>query len=401
MPEPLTARRLETIKPPATGRTEVLDQEQRGLCFRVTANGERSFSLRIKVEGRSRRFPIGPYPEVSLSEARKRASRLRLEALDGRDPIEARKQEKARKLAQASLSEVLQVYSDAHLSKLARGPEVERALRSTLARHLPRPAEAVTKANLQIELDTKTRTAPVQANRLRAYLRHFFGWAEGRGYVQENPAKGIARPAKERPRDRVLSLSEVAAIWKASAELGPVWRQLVRMMIMTAQRRGELARVEWHELEGGVYAIPAARTKTDAAHIVHLSAPVLEELEALRQESGGAGLVFTHTGRTPVSGFSKIKRRLDALSGVTDWRFHDFRTAFASNMAEAGESEGIVDRVLNHAASASRVSTVARVYQRSALLPQRAQCLDRWAAMVLRAAGEGGSAEVVRIGAGA
>lgn len=401
MPEQLTARRLETVKPPAQGRIEIMDAKQRGLCFRVMASGERTWSLRIKVEGRSRRFPIGPYPEVSLAEARKRAGRLRLEALDGKDPIEDRREARARDLAQTSLGEILDVYEAAHLSKLARGPEVGRALRSALDRHLARPAVAVTKANLQLGLDAKAKTAPVMANRLRAYLRHFFGWAEVRGYVPENPASGLARPAKEKPRDRVLSLSEIAAIWQASAELGPVWRALIRMMILTAQRRSELANVHWAEINGNTYSIPAVRTKTDTAHIVHLSAPVLAELETLRADSKASDLVFTHNGLTPVSGFSKIKRRLDELSGVADWRFHDFRTAFASNMAEAGESEGVVDRVLNHAASASRVSTVARVYQRSALLPQRARCLDRWAAMVLHAAGEGEGAEIVLIRAGA
>jgi len=240
----------------------------------------------------------------------------------------------------------------------------------------------------------------VQANRLRAFLHHFFRWAAARGYVEANPASGIPRPVREKARDRVLSLEEIAAIWRASGELGPVWCPLVGLLVLTAQRRGELASARWSEISAEAYAIPASRTKTGAAHIVHLSAPALAELEHLRAETGGGSLVFTHNGTSPVQGFSRIKRRLDELSGVPDWRFHDLRTAFASHMAEAGESEGVVDRVLNHAASASRVSAVARVYQRSALLPQRARCLDRWGAMVLRAAGELEGAEVVAIGAG-
>lgn len=200
----------------------------------------------------------------------------------------------------------------------------------------------------------------------------------------------------------MLDLNEVAAIWHASAALGPVWRPFVRALILTAQRRGEVAEAQWGDLKGDTYKIPASRTKTGKPHIVHLSAPVIAELDVMRADrERGVDLVFTHNNATPISGFSKVKRRVDELSGVSDWTYHDLRTAFASHMAESGESEGVVDRVLNHAASGSKVSIVARVYQRSALLPQRARCLDRWADMVLRAAGEKEGAEVVQIGAGA
>lgn len=73
-----------------------------------------------------------------------------------------------------------------------------------------------------------------------------------------------------------------------------------------------------------------------------------------------------------------MKARLDGASGVTDWRLHDIRTAFATHLAEMGVDEGVVDRVLNHVASASSVSTVARVYNRAYRLRARAQALDRW-----------------------
>ena len=89
-----------------------------------------------------------------------------------------------------------------------------------------------------------------------------------------------------------------------------------------------------------------------------------------------------------MSGFGALKRRLDKLSGVADWRLHDLRTAFASHCAEAGIAEGVVDRVLNHAAAASSISAVARVYQRSELLAQRADALNLWAEMVLSAVGD-------------
>ena len=147
--------------------------------------------------------------------------------------------------------------------------------------------------------------------------------------------------------------------------------------------------MRWDEIAGARWSIPGPRTKNRRPHIVHLSAPALAELEVLRADADGqTALVFTTTGTTTVSGFGMMKRRLDNLSGIAGWRLHDLRTAFASHSAEAGIPEGVVDRVLNHAASASSVSAVARVYQRSELLPQRAQALDQWAAMVIGAVDE-------------
>ena len=128
--------------------------------------------------------------------------------------------------------------------------------------------------------------------------------------------------------------------------------------------------------------LPGERTKIGKPHIVHLSDPALADFTALRERSDG-DLIFTTTGTTPISGFGNMKARLESLVGIEDWRLHDLRTAFASALCDAGEPEGVVDRCLNHAATGSAPSAVARVYNRSEMLPQRARVLDRWAAMVL------------------
>lgn len=119
-------------------------------------------------------------------------------------------------------------------------------------------------------------------------------------------------------------------------------------------------------------------------HIVYLSDPVVRELEALNAESEpGCDFVFTTTGKTPVSGFSKLKTRLNCLVDLSDWRLHDIRTAFASALCELGEPEGVVDRVLSHMASGSAPSAVARVYNQSEYLNQRAGALSRWADLIV------------------
>jgi hypothetical protein len=111
-------------------------------------------------------------------------------------------------------------------------------------------------------------------------------------------------------------------------------------------------------------------------------------------KSGKSNFVFTTTGTTPVSGFSPMKRKLDKYLGDSfePWHLHDIRTAFATALANAGEPENVVDRILNHSASGSAPSAVARVYNQAKQLPQRARALDKWADMVT-----GKQSEVVKL----
>ena len=156
--------------------------------------------------------------------------------------------------------------------------------------------------------------------------------------------------------------------------------------MLTAQRRGDLSGMLWSEIDFAKHrwSIPGRRTKNKRSHIVHLSDPVMTELKTLRAAADPeCDLVFTTTGKTPVNGFSRVKHRLDQIVQLPDWRFHDLRTAFASSLCDAGEPEGVVDRVLNHAASGSAPSAVARVYNQSEYLPQRARALDMWANLVV------------------
>ena len=279
-------------------------------------------------------------------------------------------------MAALSVGVVLESYAELHLSRLADGKRREAQLRAALANGW-RPLWPSSLAPI-----SRPWSMPKPPKRLwqpTDWLRrssHFATWSRRRGYIADAIGAEISKPTRERARERVLSLEEVGAIWRASLTLDPLWGGFLRLLILTAQRRGDVAGMRWREIDGTRWAIPGERTKNRRPHIVHLAVPAMDEIDALE---GGVerldGLLFTTTGRTPISGFGS-KKRLDAFSGVADWRLHDLRTAFASHCAEAGIAEGVVDRVLNHAASASSASAVARVYQRSELLPQRAEALN-------------------------
>jgi hypothetical protein len=217
--ETITVRRIEALQPPANGRIEIRDLVARGLMFRVTAAGTRTWSLYIKVRGRDRRFLIGDYPAISLAQARERAAKLRQEVREGRDPVAERRNTAADEAAARALTveAVLARYEALHLARLKDGTRRGRTLRAALERHARRPVSELTRADLQAAIDAKAATAPIAANRLKAALSHFANRSRKRGYVASAIGADLDKAVKERPRERILSLAELASAGQSRA----------------------------------------------------------------------------------------------------------------------------------------------------------------------------------------
>ncbi len=242
------------------------------------------------------------------------------------------------------------------------------------------------------------------AGRTMAYGRACYGWAQKRGKVPSNPFVGLPVPAAIVSRDRVLSGQEIGEVWRAAGALGFPFGPLVRLLLLTAQRRDEVAGMRWSEVSADMatWTIPAGRAKNGAAHVVHL-APEARALLAGVPRFAGCDLVFTTTGKAPVSGYSKAKERLDAaiaaaraeaaMKGGAEaelmplWRLHDLRRSAVTWLAGAGFPPHVCDKLLNHVATTG-MSDVARVYQRAQFLPERKAALEAWARHVV-VCGEG------------
>jgi integrase len=269
--------------------------------------------------------------------------------------------------------------------------------------HLKRPAGALTRAEAVNTLDAIARSGRVgSAGRTLAYARACFAWAEKRGKVAENPFRGLPISSGAAARDRVLTDAEVGLIWRATAALGWPFGPLVRLLLLTAQRRDEVAGMRWSELspDRAVWTIPKERTKNGRAHVVHL-APEARAVLAGVPRFRDTDLVFSTTGASPVSGFSRAKERLDALCGrlaaeearadpsvaaMADWRLHDFRRTAVTWLAGAGFAPHAADKLLNHTATTG-LSDVARIYQRGEFLSERKAALEAWAKHVSFLAG--------------
>lgn len=390
----LTDRYIRSLKPPAQGRTEISDTKRKGLRLRLSAKGEAVWMFEKRVKGGpKRKHTLGKWPALSLASARDAALEIELEASRGIDRVALeqarREQALASAAAQKTVAEVIEIYSQLKLATLRSGAERKRQLQNSLSEHLNLPINALTTAHLQSAVDEKILAGKrVYANRIRSALIAFSKWAWMREMLDQDVGLRVEKRTAETSRDIVLSVEEVRLIYAESEQLGPLWGAIIRLLVLTGQRRSEICKLRWVELDFAKRHMVklSSQTKNAKPHVTHLSDPVLNELKKLKAEptADQSEFVFTTTRTTPVSGLSKVKARLDALLGdrVQSWTFHDLRTAQATALNNAGESEAVVDRIQNHSASSSAPSAVARVYNKADLLPQRKKALDLWAAMV-------------------
>jgi len=179
----------------------------------------------------------------------------------------------------------------------------------------------------------------------------------------------------------VLDDNELAHVILAARKIGGPYGGIVELLALTGQRREEVARLQWAELDLAqrIWTLPKSRTKNARAHVVHLSE---QSMAALTRVDQPGPYVFSLLGTKPFQEFSRAKRLLDQLSGVTGWRLHDLRRTCVSGMARLGVAPHVADKILNH--QAGTISGVAAVYQRHDFLAERRAALDQWGAHVGR-----------------
>ena len=181
----------------------------------------------------------------------------------------------------------------------------------------------------------------------------------------------------------MLTDAEIVKFWRATDAQRKEFSALLKLLLLTGCRLNEVAGITRAELgddDGATWNIPGARTKNKRPHVVPLAPLAREILNSVRSIAGEAGLVFTTTGRSPVSGWSKIKRRLDEAMKIPTWRLHDLRRTAATGMAEIGIAPHIVEAALNHVSGAK--AGVAGTYNRAAYAEEKRAALERWASHV-------------------
>jgi integrase len=381
----LTDRWLASCPPPPRGRLEFADGLCPGLRARITSKGKKSFSVVKWANGRQQRITIGRYPLLSLAEARAMTKEVLIggSAILGPPAVEAPAEQTL------TYAELADLYVERHLKPNTRS---WRNVKSSLLRHpavqhlLARPAASINLRELVEVVDSIAAAGTPQAavNILRR-LKMLFNWAVDRDLVPANPCERIRPPAKTVERDRVLTDAEIAAVWQASHQLPTPYGQMYRLFLLTGQRRSEVATMCWGEVQGDVWTIPREKVKKDRPHTVPLAGAAEDILAGLRRMPrvvDDNGFVFTTTGgKSASSNFAKVKRQLDALSGVTDWTIHDIRRTVRSKLAELGVPREVARKVLNH-----EDGKVDRIYNRHEYLAEKREALGRWERVLMNLA---------------
>ncbi|MBL0404412.1 integrase arm-type DNA-binding domain-containing protein [Microvirga aerilata] len=414
MARPLTAQSVDKLKPNPAKRLEVPDGLLPGLYLIIQPSGARSWAVRYRRNGQTRKLTLGPYPALTLAIARERARAALKAAQAGEDPAADKRQAPgATAVADDGASDLISDQLDAFLARHVRlkgrpryAGEVERLLeREVRPLWGNRRVQDITRADVVALLDAlMDRGSPTTANRTFAAVRKFFNWLIERSVLDASPCMRVRAPHAETSRDRVLSEDELRWLWMASERLGWPFGPFTRFLLLTGQRRDEVAKARRNELrQPDLWTIPRERTKNGIAHDVPLSTAAQTVMASLLPVAGRPGYLFTTTGEHAVSGYSKAKARLDRLmlecaraeaqarGGDPDaiilpeWRLHDLRRTLASGLARLGHPPHVVEAVLNH--TNGTISGVAAIYNRYSYLVEKRHALEAWGRFIEALAG--------------
>ena len=374
--------------PPGRSDKIYFDDDLPGFGLRLREGGKRSWIAQYRVGSKQRRVTVGTVKTTSLDAARNQARSVLAKVHLGGDP----QAEKAERRARASITigAMAERYLAEHAVKRLKPRsyiEVERHLKKHWAVLARIPIRDVTRSDVAAQLGRIAATSgPIASNRARAALSAFFAWAIGEGLTDATPVLGTNKATAEISRDRVLTPVELAAIWQESG--AGDYAAIVRLLILTGQRREEVGGMLWSEIDVAVWRIGAERTKNGIAHDVPLSPSALAVLGGLERREG-RNLVFgSRVG--PFQGWSRAKAALDGRIAAAlgrapaPWRLHDIRRTVATRLADLGVLPHVIEAVLNHVSG--HKAGVAGVYNRSTYAAEKRAALDLWARRVGRPA---------------
>jgi integrase len=348
------------------------DTEIAGFGIRYRRGGAKTWVLQYKFDGSDKRLTLGPYPGITAKAARTIAQDKLADIWKGIDPQAAKRDAKAKAQAQITLRTVIDNYLVAKQAKLRPSSlsEAKRYLLVSWKALHGLPISTISRQQVANILDKLERTGSVAAARARANLSTLFKWAMGHGYVDHNPIVGTINPDPRTTRERILTDDELLAIWQACGD--DDFGTIVRLLVLTGQRRSEVGAMAWSELKDGIWTIPSDRTKNKKAHALPLPRSCWSIIDGVKHRDGIDHL-FGSNGHGYRS-WSLSKQLLDKRCGLSDWTLHDLRRTFRTGLGKLGIAPHIAELVINH-----RKGGVEAVYDRYRYEPEIAAALTMWA----------------------
>ena len=376
------------------GRRDVVvfDDACPGFGIRKFASGKAYYFVKFTAGTTQRKLSLGRVVPGTLSEKRRRASEILTRARAGQDVVAEKQIAKVKQTI--TLGELVPLYLNARESELRASSYMDAV------RHLERywlplhkvAVEAIERRQVVRVLDDiADEHGKVAADRARTALGTFFAWAIDRGYLDNTPVHHIQRRAPIAKRDRVLTEAELVEVWEACQD--DDYGKIVRLIIMTGQRRAEIGDLQKAELDRTkrVIELPPERTKNALSHLVPLSDAALEILTDVHDREGREHLFGD--GSRGFQGWSKAKAALDErilstrleadpkAKPMPPWILHDIRRSVVTHLHELGFAPPhVVEAIVNHV-SGHRAG-VAGVYNKALYLSERRRALDLWGSHV-------------------
>ena len=385
----LTEKYIQSPKRvPKAGRVHFRDSEVPGMSVRVTANGTRTYTL-------TKRYPLHPeHPapralgevgEISLADAREKARKWQALIKRGIDPkVDAARERALQQQAQiGTFANLWNSYFSAQGQKLAHADECRLAGVGFVRAWGDRPATELLPLEVAVYIRDLAKRTPGTARNAFGHLSRAFSWAIGSGFgISVNPCRAL-RPADllgaKVARDRILSDPELRAVWGASEAAGYPYGPLTRLLLLSGQRLAQIAELQWREIdfEQRRISFSPARMKMKTAFILPLAPDALALLRSLPRFTGGDYVFSSTHGRTSVTGFSRAKVKLDALSGVSDppWTFHDLRRSMRSHLSALPVQDVVREATIAHARKG-----ISKVYDLHTYADEKRECLELWEA---------------------
>jgi integrase len=320
---------------------------------------------------------LGSCAAISLADAVKEAKAHAGAVARGHDPFEERQ---AKTRDEYPLRELIDSWQELRLkphNKPGYADEAPAALRRVFKKYLNTAAAKLDRVAVVRVHNEVAREAPAMAARIIAYGGAAFSWAIKCGTLKDSPFTRIPI-APTTQRERVLNDLELTKLWR-STESDSTFDVIVRLLILTGQRRGEVSGMTWGEIatDGTAWTLPSSRVKNSVSHVVPLSTQARAVIAA-RPRGNADQLVFPgRNGVTGFDGWGKSKARLDRDSGITRWTLHDLRRTVATNLQKLGVRLEVTEAILNHV-SGSR-SGIVGVYQKYTWDTEKRDALQRWA----------------------
>jgi integrase len=394
----LTDKAVANVEPPKRGRLEVADTLEPGLTLRVTEKDARSWVVRVWTgpahARRQRRVLLGHpreidgAPALTLAQARAAARDVKQAAAEGK----ALAPGDGVKGAQTwhDLSEAYITAVEGKLRPKTVGEIKRRLRRCDFAEWRNRPAIKITSDDVRTLRDTVAKRGPIEARHYVNLVNAIGAWAIEEKLLPASPAAGVKPGPRAAERERVLSDAEIAAFLRGCDRLDYPFREISRMLLLSAARLREVAHAEWSEfnLDFRVWLKPGIRTKNGRPHAQHLSRPAAADLRACVEQRAkiemlrDSPFVFTTNGRK-FTLFSSLKDKIDAAMaeelGETPepWTLHDLRRTAATTMARLKAPAAAVEKILNHAKGEALGGAIAKIYNRFDYADDCAEALDK------------------------